>query len=156
MALRRTILLLTAIAFSAASNGFPIPQFGGTISSTDEDFPCRGHNCGCRDAETCRTSCCCGLSVATKDEESTEAGGGCCSSKADEDADCDDPASGGYVIQALTCTGVSVMYVALGIVVSISSDVLSIAPRVGHDTMFVADEFAHTFPIDPPMAPPRA
>jgi len=156
MAVRRSILLLTVIAFSAASIGFPIPQFSDSFVSTDEDFPCRGHNCGCRDAETCRTSCCCGLSVAMKDEESTETGGGCCSSKSDEDANCDEPASGGYVIQALTCTGVSVMYVALGIVVTISSEAMNIAPRVGHDSVFAADEFAHSFPIDPPMAPPRA
>ncbi len=48
------------------------------------------------------------------------------------------------------------MYVALGVVVTISSEVMSIAPRVGHDSLFVTNEFAHTFPIDPPIAPPRA
>lgn len=40
--------------------GAPMPPERSPVRiAADTDFPCRGHGCGCRDAEMCRTSCCC-------------------------------------------------------------------------------------------------
>jgi hypothetical protein len=36
----------------------PPERFAGT-SDSDEWFPCKGHHCGCRNAEMCRAHCCC-------------------------------------------------------------------------------------------------
>ena len=69
-------LLLTAIYLTGALNltllGISGPSF--TQAST-ADFPCAGHNCGCRTKEQCQTACCCFPKLRNQQLKAT----GCCS-----------------------------------------------------------------------------
>jgi hypothetical protein len=51
------LLAATILPASLGLNMVPRPAPPGTAG--DEDYPCKGHVCGCITAAICRTSCCC-------------------------------------------------------------------------------------------------
>jgi hypothetical protein len=56
---RRIISCILLMAWLRARVGVPGPGEAMQQEASGEDFPCRGHGCGCRNAEMCRTACCC-------------------------------------------------------------------------------------------------
>jgi hypothetical protein len=59
--IRRSVALLTLLAFVIAAAPIPIPVTPIALSAAgvDEPFPCQGSRCGCRSAKQCWTACCC-------------------------------------------------------------------------------------------------
>jgi hypothetical protein len=58
-----TLVGFMILSYLAATIGYP--DFRPTvIKDTSEPFPCQHRACGCRTAEQCRTSCCCGPKTA--------------------------------------------------------------------------------------------
>jgi len=151
---RRAIAGLTLLAFVAASVGFPIPEFR-TIAqiNDDEDFPCKGHNCGCHDAVSCREHCCCGFRVVKKGEEPPAHS--CC---AEDEADGPDHTDGGVTlaISSLGCRGVSTIYIALGVVLPVTSPIAISGLVPSQMQIALINDRADSFSIDPAVPPPRA
>lgn len=141
----RVTALITLLAVFAAGTGAPMP---GQFNQADEDFPCRDHACGCVNAEICRTACCC-----FKPAKRT-----CCSAEAKphEDAPVKAP-SGGLLIGALNCKGVTGVWVALGLLVY-PPDVSTPAHRdVRTFDLALSGEFLFSqWDFGPTPPPPRA
>ena len=78
----RLIGILTLLGFWAASVGFPVANLP---EKADEDFPCRGHRCGCLNAEMCRTHCCCQKPAAVRTCCARKAANNCHHERPDEE-----------------------------------------------------------------------
>ncbi|MCX5654003.1 MAG: hypothetical protein NTY65_05065 [Planctomycetota bacterium] len=64
MSIRRIhiILLVAAMLHQSIGGGLVVvrpPEDRAAAPSDDEQFPCKGHGCGCASADACRTHCCC-------------------------------------------------------------------------------------------------
>ncbi|MCB9851784.1 MAG: hypothetical protein H6819_01710 [Phycisphaerales bacterium] len=82
MIARRIFTFVLLFVFWAGAVGLPIPQL--SLPLGDASFPCRGHGCGCLDAEMCRTNCCCfpEFSAAARAADAKAASTpSCCSAK---------------------------------------------------------------------------
>lgn len=117
---RQVITCFILIAFTGAGIGIPLPTSSFLLRKADEPFPCRYHDCGCLDAETCRTHCCCWKPAVPA----------CCAAKHPPVASNDsrsadhDERHGGAILRALDCKGVTIW----GIAVSQSPAPLSVYP----------------------------
>jgi hypothetical protein len=134
------------VAFLGALFGVPMPdpddrRDSGMVS--DEDFPCRGHSCGCLSAEMCRNNCCC-----NKTEIIEQPAKSCCSAKKKK--------SSGSAFNALSCKGITLSWVTSGSVIVVNeSDYLPIPVAVGTMTS-IHNESSDSHSLQPAIPPPRA
>jgi hypothetical protein len=152
MSCRRVISCFILLAFAAASIGFPIPELVRSEDSANEVYPCKGHHCGCHDAQSCREHCCCGFRVAAKQEEPAHA----CCGKHDEPSSSQESQGITLAISALGCKGVSTIFIASGIDRQVDA---ADAVLVPDPPLFVAptsDKCPVSFSLAPLIPPPRA
>jgi len=144
--LRKATTFLLIVIFWAGAVGLPVPQIG--MSLGDEDFPCRGHNCGCLDAEMCRTNCCCFPEFSAAAKAKTTETHSCCSAKKAKD----EPV--GCVMKALGCRGVDSLVVHLPPLDYFRElRLFERARRLG--VIFHAEDIAHFTDLEPVTPPPR-
>lgn len=55
----RTPRILILLAFLVVALGIPLPTFEADLKDFSVPFPCQYRPCGCQDAHTCWTRCCC-------------------------------------------------------------------------------------------------
>lgn len=152
--MRRISTILFTGMFLTATIGLP----GGTIFAPagSEDFPCRGHGCGCVSAEMCRTNCCCVKKVAP-----TKTGKSCCRTKlARSDSEPglttpEKPASAAN-LTPIQCKGQSVHWVALSVPVH-ESQLSHLLPPLEQQGLISAtyDDMIAQTDRQPTIPPPR-
>lgn len=149
---------ILCVVFACAVIGIPIPVSPQGMLVSDEDFPCRDHNCGCLNAEMCRTSCCCAIpSVDAEIAESCCKGGsedcsdapGACEEASDSDAQV-------AVIRALSCRGLTLDWVMVGVVLEDAADIRLPAPAPAGCHPKSNDKVPQPPIADVPYPPPRA
>lgn len=146
----RFVAIASCVAILVVTTGIPLPT---KLVSSNEEFPCKNHGCGCLNAEMCRTNCCCVKPVSAKKTS-------CCSMPPTKKGQKQDPKDGskarGLVIGALQCKGVSVL-LAFGI------SLVPPTPRVALQEPItivaqlrnVTDDFPELLELQPPVPPPR-